>query len=117
MLPDMSDVFNDGDDWLSPYTLKTVTTTTVDFVETEVITGDTVQAMIQVADKTKLNSEAIDWALTYLMVHSPDGLSVGEFIEYEGADYKLIEVNPYGNYGYYEAVAEQTKRPLLVVNA
>ena len=112
MLPDMSDVF---DGWLDDYTLKTVTKTTVDFVDANTVAGRTVPCMVQVAQKNKLNIAPIDWSKRYLTVHSPDPISNGEFLEFNGEDYKIVDNGDWQAYGYTEAVAEQTKRALLAV--
>jgi len=113
MLPDMSSVLVAFE---RPVIVKTVAITTVDFVEVETITGRSQNCVVQVADKEKLNSETIDWSLGYLMVHSSSALEQGEYIEFEGADYKIIQRGPWSGYGYTEVMAEETKRPLLVVN-
>ena len=112
MLPDVSEAL---DDWLSDYAIKTVTKSTVDFVEVNTVAGRTIQAMVQVAEKEKLNPDQIDWSKKYLLVHSPDQINVGEYIESDGEDYKIIEPGDWQAYGYTEAVAEQTKQALLVV--
>ena len=112
MLPDVSEAF---DDWLSDYSLKTVTRTTVDFVESVVVTARTLPAVVQVAQKEKLNTDAIDWSKRYLLVHSPDPIENGEYLEYGGEDYKIIDNGDWQAYGFTEAVAEQTKQALLVV--
>ena len=112
MLPDVSEAF---DDWLSDYTIKTVTKITVDFVEADTVAGRTIQAMVQVAEKEKLNPDQIDWSKKYVLVHSPDPINVGEYIESGGEDYKIIDPGDWQAYGYTEAIAEQTKQTLLVV--
>ena len=112
MLPDMSDTL---DEWSLEYTIKTATETTVDFVLTPVITGRVVDAVVQVAQKNKLNNDQIDWSLRYLLVHTMSELANGEFIEYQGEDYKIIDNGDYQLYGFTEAVAEQTKKALLAV--
>ena len=110
MLPDMSDTLPE---WSLPYPLKTVTKATVDFVESNTVTVGTVEAVVQVADKTKLNIEQIDWSLRYLLVHAADPLIIGQYIEYEGGDYKIVTDGDHQLYGFSEVVAEQTKRTLL----
>jgi len=112
MLPDMSDTL---EEWELPYTLKTATETTADFVRAPVVTGRTIEAVVQVANKNKLNTGAIDWSLRYLQVHSSSEIANGEFLEFQGEDYKIIDNGDYQLYGFTEAVAEQTKQPLLVV--
>lgn len=56
MLPNVSSALLG---WTQPVLVKTVTTTTVDFVETEVVTGETVQAVVQPTKKT--TSMPIPW--------------------------------------------------------
>ena len=112
MLPDMSDVLTA---WERPVLIKTVTTTTVDFEPVETVAGRTQDCVVQVAEKERLNPDTIDWTLEYLMVHSKSGIEQGEYIEFDGRDYKVIERGPWRGYGYTEVVAEETKRPLLEV--
>ena len=110
MIPDMSDTLSE---WSLPYPLKTVTRVTVDFVEADTVSVGSVQAVVQVADKTKLNIEQIDWTLLYLLVHTADKLTIGQYIEFEGGDYKIVDDGDFQLYGFSEVVAEQTKRTLL----
>ena len=111
-LPDVSEALAE---WVSSYTVKTVTQQTTDFIDTSPVVGRTVEAMVQVAEKEKLNPDQIDWSLRYLLIHSPEQLNAGEFIEYRGEDYKIIDDGDWLAYGYTEAVAEQTKRPVIQV--
>ena len=101
--------------WASPYTVKTVTTTTTDFVESKVVVGRTVSALIQPADRTKLTVEPLDWSLAYLLVHALEAVAIGDLIVYEGEDYKVVQAGPWLAFGYQEAVAEQTKRAVVAV--
>lgn len=112
MLPDVSEALTG---WTTPQLIKTVTRTTTDFVEANTVAGRTIEAMVQVADKSKLNVESLDWSKRYLSVHSPDQISNGEYLEYEGGDYKIVDNGDWQAYGFTEAVAEQTKKTLLVV--
>ena len=99
--------------WTLPYTVKTVTRTTADFVETESVVTRQVQAVVQVADKNRLSADQIDWSLRYLMVHTSSELANGEYIEFQGEDYKIVDNGDYQLYGFTEATAEQTKRPVI----
>jgi hypothetical protein len=112
MLPDMTDTF---DEWLSDYTVLTVTKTTLDFVRMDVVVSRTVQAMAQPAQKQHLNPAQVDWSKRYKLVHSPEQLVAGEYIEIDGEDYKIIDDGDYQTYGFTEAIAEQTKQAKLVV--
>lgn len=112
MLPDMTDAF---EGWLSDYTVLTVTQVTLNFVAANVVVGRTVQAMVQPAQKRHLNPDKIDWSKRYKLVHSPAPLYVGEYIEVDGEDYKIIDDGDFQAYGYTEAIAEQTKQTKLVV--
>lgn len=111
MLPDMYDALIE---WERQVTIKTVTRQTVDFVEQDIISGRTQNCVVQVAQKEKLNPEQIDWSLEYIMVHSGQGIGIGEFVEFEGKDYKVIDRGFWSGYGYTEVTGEETKRPLLV---
>lgn len=111
MLPDMSDVLTE---WERAVKLKTVTITTVDFVEQVNVVAEDILAVVQVAEKEKLNPDSIDWSRRYIQVHSKVLLADGQFIEYQGADYKVTVDDNYTDYGYSEAVGEETKKALLV---
>lgn len=112
MILDVSDAL---EEWERPTLIKTVTTTTVDFVEAEVVAGRTQDCVVQVAQKEQLNPDTINWSLEYLMVHSRSALEVDELIEYDGRDYIITEKGPWRGYGYYEVVAVETKRPVVEV--
>lgn len=114
MLPDMSDVLTE---WEIDVTLKTVQRYTVDFEDSDAVIVQDIKAVVQVAQKERLNTDAIDWSLRYLQIHSKEPLSVGQFIEFQGEDYKVIDDGNYQLYGFSDVVAEQTKRPLIVDHA
>lgn len=112
MLPDMSDVLTE---WLQPVKLKTVTTTSVDFVETEVVTVADIMAVVQPADPEKLQVDQIDYSLEYIQIHSVTAMAIGQYVEWDGRDFKLVPFRKgYGQYGYVEVVGEETNLPLLV---
>lgn len=100
--------------WSQNVTIKTVTVTKVNFVETKHITVAPFKAVVQPADKEKLNPASIDWSREYLWFHSLSPMALGQYIQYKGEDFKLITEGNYSDYGYYEIVGEQTKLALLV---
>lgn len=97
--------------------VKTVTRTTNDFVESESIAGRQVDMLVQPADPKRLQSDDIDWALEYIMVHALQEVAVGEYVEHKGKDFKIISRTPWTDYGYDELLGEETKQSLLQVNA
>lgn len=111
MLPNMSDALLE---WEIPVKLKTVTEATINFVKTKVVTVGDLLAVVQPAEKEKINPDTLDWSKEYLQIHSRSMLLLGQFIEYQGKDFKLVQKGNYGNYGYFEIFAEETKQPLLV---
>lgn len=112
MLPDMSAVLTE---WSQPVVLKTRTETTVDFVPTVVITAADIMAVVQPADPEKLQVEQIDFSLEYIQIHSVSPMAIGQYVQWNGRDFKLVPFRKgYGQYGYVEAVGEETKLPLLV---
>ena len=112
MLPDMSDVLSE---WSQPIKLKTVSETTVDFVATVVVVVTDEVAVVQPADPERLQVDQIDYALEYIQIHSTTPMVIGQYVEWTGRDFKLVPFRKgYGQYGYFEVVGEETKRPLLV---
>lgn len=101
---DMSDAL---DGLTQPVTYKQITTTTVDFVPTETVTTTTIDAVVQPARLADLNIEQVDYSKRYLQVHSVSPLVINDFIEWQGKDHKIIQLGPYQDYGFYEAVAEE----------
>lgn len=111
MLPNVAHVLTP---WLQPVILKTKTTTSVDFEKTTVITTSNIQAVVQVADKQKLNAESIDWSKEYKWFHSPSAMAIGQYVEHKGKDYKLVmQGDDYSDYGYYAFAGEETMAPVM----
>jgi len=106
MLPDMSDALTE---WEQPVRIKTATTTTIDFKQTTAISESDTRAVIQVADKEKLNPAIIDWSLRYILIHSKSRIVAGQYIEYQGENYKIVTTSNYTDYGYQEVVGEEVK--------
>ena len=111
MLPDMSDALMG---WMHPRIVKAVTKATIDFEPADRVSVRTVNAAVQSMPKGELNPDIVDWSLNYIQVHSNTPIAIGDFIEYKGEDYKVIDDTDYSDYGYYMVIAEQTKRAPLV---
>ncbi|MCV0420134.1 MAG: hypothetical protein K5804_17975 [Microbacterium sp.] len=108
----MSDVLTE---WSQSVKLKTVTITTVDFVETKTVVVADILAVVQPADPEKLQVDQIDFSLEYIQIHSVTPMAINQFVEWDGRDFKLVPFRKgYGQYGYTEVVGEETKLPLLV---
>lgn len=106
MLPQMGKVLQR---FLQPVTIRTVSQEIVDFrpVETEV--SLITKAVVQPAQKEKLNPAIIDWSLRYLQVHSTDQMKIGDFITHSGTGYKAVELGDYNDYEYFETIFEEVK--------
>lgn len=112
MLPDMSAVLTE---WSQPIILKTVTETTIDFIPIVDVAAANIMAVVQPADPEKLQVDQIDFSLEYIQIHSVSPMSIGQYVQWNGRDFKLVPFRKgYGQYGYTEAVGEETKLPLLV---
>lgn len=109
MLPDMSGTLLA---WQQPIKLKIVTTTTVDFVKQSVVVESSIDGVVQIADKEKLNPDIVDWSLEYVLVHTNSAIDVGQFIEHKTKDFKIIDLGDYVDYGYYRAICEEVKGSL-----
>lgn len=112
MLPDMSDVLSE---WEQDVLRKVVDRQTVDFEPVDVVTAYTMRAVVQVERPENLNMDTLDWSRRYIKIHTnDDSLNVGEFLEYQGQDYKIVTDSDFSDYGFYRAIGEQTKEALLV---
>ncbi|MDF1593749.1 MAG: hypothetical protein P1P89_19755 [Desulfobacterales bacterium] len=107
----VSDVLTE---WSKPVKIKSVGVDTVDFVPVETVTARLQDCVVQVAEKEDIKKDNIDWSKEYLMVHSKESIVMGEIIEFENEDYKVVSRGPWRGYGYMEVIAEQTKEPLRV---
>ena len=116
MFPDMSDALVE---WEQSVKLKVVTNTTVDFVETVTVSVTTIRAVVQPADKTKLQLDSLNWSKEYILIHNRGGgIEMNNFIEWKGGDFKIIGPNGnYSDYGFIELVGEETKKALLVATS
>lgn len=106
MLPDMADVL---DEFSQPITLSRITQTIVGHRPVDTATAVSIMAVVQPAQKDKINSDIIDWNLAYYQVHSKQAILVNDQMLYQGTNYKAVELAQYGDYGYYEALFEQIK--------
>lgn len=96
--------------------LKSVETVRVDFNDTEIVTVSPIRAVVQVADKKKLNIDSIDWSKQYIWIHSGVNLEINQYIEWHGKDFKLVAAgDDYSDYGYTAFYGEETLKPVLVV--
>jgi NAD(P)H-nitrite reductase large subunit len=89
--------------------LKTTERTTVDFVSSVVVTSENIRAVVQVAKPELLNVNEIDWSLRYVQIHSKDLINLGQYVEYQGSDYKIITPSNYQDYGFSEVIGEQVR--------
>jgi len=69
---------------------------------------------VQPADKERLAVDQIDYSLEYIWIHSVTPMAIGQYVEWNGRDFKLVPFRKgFGQYGYVEAYGEETKLPLL----
>ena len=106
MLPDMSATL---DAFSQAVTLKTIVQTVVNFLPVDTATSTTIMAVIQPANKEKINPAIVDFSLNYILVHSKTAIVIGSIIVYKGKSYKTVELGPYSDYGFYEAICEESK--------
>lgn len=106
MLLDMSDVL---DGFTQPLTLIEVTQEVVDYKSVNVENITEIQAVIQVADPSKIKSDKVDSSKRYLQVHTTNELKNIYECVYQGLRYKAFLLKPYSDYGYFESYFEETK--------
>lgn len=100
--------------WEQPLKLKTSTEVTVDFMPVAVVMVQDIIAVVQSANKENLTLDSMDWSKEYLLIHARTEIEVGQFIEKNGRDYKIVSPGDFMDYGFCSAIAEETKLPLLV---
>lgn len=111
MIPDMADVLLE---WQVPVILKTVSHTTVNFEPVDTVTVAAINAVAQPPTPEQLNAADIDWSRKHFTFHSVTPINLGQYVEYLGADYKIITDGAWDLYGYSEVIGEETKQSLLV---
>lgn len=105
-LPNMAKVLNRFAQSLS---LIRVEQQIVDFRPVDTETEFEVQAVVQPAQKEKINPAIINWSLKYFLVHSKQEILLGDRMEYCGIKFKAVEVGLFGDYGFHEAIFEEMK--------
>lgn len=112
MLPNMTSTLKRFEQSVS---LKTVSVTRVDFVDAEFVTISSIRAVIQVADKKKLNIDSLNWSKQYIWIHTKENIGIGQFIEWHEKDFRLVAAgDDYSDYGYTAFYGEETLKPVLV---
>ena len=106
MLPNMSNVLTAFE---KPVILKRATQKIVDHRPVVEVVKSKIQAVVQVANKEKLQIASVNWSLRYLMVHTKTPFDINDLIEYKKKDYKIIDLGDYDDYGFHESVAEEVK--------
>jgi hypothetical protein len=106
MLPNMA---NTVQRFERPVTLHTITQANVNFrpVNTPVDSAET--AVVQPANKDKINPDIIDWSLDYKQMHSRFSVKLIDQVTVDGVKYKIVESGNYNAYGYYESLLEEIK--------
>ena len=106
MLPDMSDALAD---WERSVLHGTVTQSVVDHRVVKTYVDSTIKAVVQPADKERLNIDVVDWSKKYILLHTKVALGMGDKISVDNATYAIISASDYSKYGYYESVGEEIK--------
>ena len=92
-----------------PIKLFKITTNVVNHKPVETEVESTIRAVVQPAQKEKLNKDKIDYSLKYVQVHSVEAIVMNDVIEHQGIRYKAFEDADYSDYGYYETIMEEQK--------
>ena len=90
-------------------TLNRITRSVVDHRVVETLTPTPFKAVIQPAQKNKLNKAKLDFSLKYIQVHSLEEVKISDIIVHQSISYKAFENADYNDYGYYEIIMEELK--------
>lgn len=100
-------------EFAQPVIKKIVVNSTVDFQPVVSVKLFDIDAVVQPADPAKLTAITLDWSLKHFRIDTTDMLQLGNVIEYKGADYKIVWLSDFDDYGYTMGIMEETKRPVL----
>lgn len=106
MLPDVADTLLE---WEQEIMLRTVTTTTVNFERVETVTDTPLLAVVQPASAEAINVQEVDFSLRHYTIHSRTPLDITSRVVYQDTEYKAVQLNAWGDYGYWEAVVEEVR--------
>lgn len=106
MLLDMKDAL---DGFTQTLTLIEVTQEIVEYKPVSIENSTEIQAVVQVADSDKIKSDNVDFSKKYIQVHTVSELKNIDMCVYQGLKYKAFSLKPYQDYGFFEAIFEETK--------
>lgn len=106
MLPDVSGAI---DAWAQTIELQTITQTVVNYRPVNTPVSTYPLAVVQPAQKEKLNPGIVDYSLHYVTIHSNAEIKIGDFIVYNSTTYKIVDGGDFSDYGYSEVIGEQVK--------
>ena len=106
MLPNMSSTVAS---FSQPITYVTVTTLLVNGIPSETKVETTINAVVEVPTAEVIANNQLSSSMNYRSIWSVSELSVGDHIKKNGKEYKIISVNDWSDYGYYEAIGEELK--------
>lgn len=93
-----------------PVEYYSVTQTIVDYKPAEQLTlVDGFEAVVQPAERQRLDPDTYDFSLRHKLLHSRQPMATGDQIVHAGITYRAPEDADYSDYGFYEAVFEETK--------
>lgn len=93
-----------------PVNLDTYTLTSVNFVQTMTRTARVpIMAVVQPSNRDKLAPLGVDMTLRHIDVHAVAPISVGQYINFNGQDYKVITPGDFQLYGFSEVVCAEVK--------
>jgi hypothetical protein len=90
-------------------TLSRITKSVIDHKVVESETSVAFKAVVQPAQKNKLNKAKLDFNLKYILVHSLLEVKISDIIVHHNIRYKAFENADYNDYGYYEIIMEEQK--------
>lgn len=96
-------------DFATAVSLDTYTKTTVDFVETLVKVSEPILAVVQPAQRDTLQAMQVDLTIRHIQVHAAENITVGQYIEYMGDNYKIITPGDFQLYGFSDVIGAEVK--------
>lgn len=82
----------------NPLKLLTIEKTTVDYEPVINRVEVDFKAVVQPANREKINPQIIDWSLRYIWIHSETEFLIGQYVLYKGIYYKILEDGYWSDY-------------------
>jgi hypothetical protein len=92
-----------------PVTYVTISTVLVNGIPSNTPVETTINAVVEVPTAEAIVNNQLSSSMNYRTIWSVSQLEVGDHFKHNSKEYKIVSVNDWSDYGYYEAIGEELK--------